>query len=95
MCDGNYRGGKGARLKAAWDKKNPNTPFPIRPTNVKKEDFHDAYKVKSNTTNDKGETKSNNNIATVNYKKKMQQQNISSKQTTMARSLMSNQTLGG
>tara|TARA_R100001463_G_scaffold15185_3_gene39708 strand:+ start:571 stop:846 length:276 start_codon:yes stop_codon:yes gene_type:complete len=81
------------KLVANWKKNNPDTPFPIRLTNQKKEN-NVAPRVKSSTVTDKGETKNNNTIANINYKKKMQSKNTTNKQTMMSKSLMSKQTLG-
>lgn len=90
MCSPNP---KHQKLVSEWEKKYPDTPFPIRLTNQKKENDV-APRVKSSTVTDKGETKNNNSIANINYKKKMQPKKIEKKQTMMGRSLMSKQTLG-
>lgn len=81
------------KLVANWKKNNPDTPFPIQLTNQKKENDV-APRVKSSTVTGKGETKNNNTIANINYKKKMQLKNVEKKQTMMGKSLMSKQTLG-
>jgi len=84
---------KHQKLVSEWGKKYPDTPFPIR-LSIQKKENNVAPRVKSSTVTDKGETKNNNSIANMNYKKKMQSKNTSNKETMMSKSLMSKQTLG-